>query len=275
MLREAGALEVHVRIASPPVKWPCFYGIDFASPAELIANASNAGATSEEMLDGVRRSIGADTLGYISTEGMIAAHRAAGLPAVLRMLRRRATRSHCPAKPRSARTSSSTCWRTRPAPVTVQSDNDNALGAAPSAPDGPPQPLKVIAGAAELKRIRWRRPLPAVPSCFKRLLHRVPVTGQAAGRRRDDVVDVVLRHDRVVCERLDQRPGQARRYRRHEADPPTRDGRRQERQHHDEAPAQPRLLGVDLHRVAVLEDVGPPTSQVRDFGTATSAASTR
>ncbi len=31
MLREAGAAEVHVRIASPPVKWPCFYGIDFAS----------------------------------------------------------------------------------------------------------------------------------------------------------------------------------------------------------------------------------------------------
>ena len=40
MLREAGAVEVHVRIASPPVKWPCFYGIDFATPAELIANAS-------------------------------------------------------------------------------------------------------------------------------------------------------------------------------------------------------------------------------------------
>ena len=39
MLREAGALEVHVRIASPPVRWPCFYGIDFASRAELIANA--------------------------------------------------------------------------------------------------------------------------------------------------------------------------------------------------------------------------------------------
>ena len=38
MLREAGAAEVHVRISSPPVKWPCFYGIDFASPAELIAN---------------------------------------------------------------------------------------------------------------------------------------------------------------------------------------------------------------------------------------------
>ena len=38
MLREAGAAEVHVRISAPPVKWPCFYGIDFATPAELIAN---------------------------------------------------------------------------------------------------------------------------------------------------------------------------------------------------------------------------------------------
>nr|WP_240945345.1 amidophosphoribosyltransferase [Rhodococcus sp. HNM0569] len=75
MLREAGALEIHVRIASPPVKWPCFYGIDFASPAELIANG--AGGTEHdsfaEMIDGVRRSIGADSLGYISIDGMIAA----------------------------------------------------------------------------------------------------------------------------------------------------------------------------------------------------------
>ncbi|MBJ8340405.1 MULTISPECIES: amidophosphoribosyltransferase [Antrihabitans] len=70
MLREAGALEIHVRIASPPVKWPCFYGIDFASPAELIANGAD---TIDEMLEGVRRSIGADTLGYISIDGMIAA----------------------------------------------------------------------------------------------------------------------------------------------------------------------------------------------------------
>src|SRR6267154_524549 len=38
MLREAGAREVHIRISSPPVKWPCFYGIDFATRAELIAN---------------------------------------------------------------------------------------------------------------------------------------------------------------------------------------------------------------------------------------------
>jgi len=70
MLREAGAVEVHVRIASPPVKWPCFYGIDFATPAELIANAVD---DKSEMLEAVRHAIGADTLGYISLRGMIAA----------------------------------------------------------------------------------------------------------------------------------------------------------------------------------------------------------
>ena len=70
MLREAGAAEVHVRIASPPVKWPCFYGIDFPSPAELIANAVE---DEGEMLEAVRQAIGADSLGYISLRGLIAA----------------------------------------------------------------------------------------------------------------------------------------------------------------------------------------------------------
>jgi amidophosphoribosyltransferase len=65
MLREAGALEVHVRIASPPVKWPCFYGIDFATRAELVASGLD--------IEGVRRSIGCDTLGYVSLEGLVAA----------------------------------------------------------------------------------------------------------------------------------------------------------------------------------------------------------
>jgi amidophosphoribosyltransferase len=67
MLREAGAKEVHIRIASPPVKWPCFYGIDFASPAELIAN----GLSPEEIC----RSIGADSLGYVSLDELVAASR--------------------------------------------------------------------------------------------------------------------------------------------------------------------------------------------------------
>src|SRR5690242_13612213 len=67
MLREAGAAEVHVRISSPPVLWPCFYGIDFATRAELIANGLDT--------EGVRASIGADTLGYISLPAMVAATR--------------------------------------------------------------------------------------------------------------------------------------------------------------------------------------------------------
>ncbi|MQW77913.1 amidophosphoribosyltransferase [Nocardioides sp. dk4132] len=65
MLREAGALEVHVRISSPPVKWPCFYGIDFATRAELIANGID--------VDEIAHSVGADSLGYISLDGMIEA----------------------------------------------------------------------------------------------------------------------------------------------------------------------------------------------------------
>jgi amidophosphoribosyltransferase len=65
MLREAGAVEVHVRISSPPVSWPCFYGIDFPTRAELLANGLDT--------DGIRRSIGADSLGYVSLAGLIAA----------------------------------------------------------------------------------------------------------------------------------------------------------------------------------------------------------
>ncbi|WP_240311790.1 amidophosphoribosyltransferase [Nocardioides houyundeii] len=65
MLREAGAREIHVRISSPPVKWPCFYGIDFATRAELVAN----GLSIEE----IRRSIDADSLGYIDIDELVEA----------------------------------------------------------------------------------------------------------------------------------------------------------------------------------------------------------
>jgi amidophosphoribosyltransferase len=65
MLREAGALEVHVRIASPPVKWPCFYGIDFATRDELIAGRSS--------VEEIRAAIGADSLGYVSLDELVAA----------------------------------------------------------------------------------------------------------------------------------------------------------------------------------------------------------
>jgi len=54
-----------VRISSPPVKWPCFYGIDFASRAELIANGIS--------VDEIRRSIGADSLAYVELDQLIEA----------------------------------------------------------------------------------------------------------------------------------------------------------------------------------------------------------
>jgi amidophosphoribosyltransferase len=62
MLREAGAREVHVRITSPPVRWPCFYGIDMPTRAELVA--------SDLLTDEVASYIGADSLGYLSLEAL-------------------------------------------------------------------------------------------------------------------------------------------------------------------------------------------------------------
>src|SRR5436305_14021253 len=67
MVFDAGAAEVHVRVSSPPVVSPCFYGIDLASEDEMIA----ADSTVEE----VRAAIGATTLAYISLDGLQAATR--------------------------------------------------------------------------------------------------------------------------------------------------------------------------------------------------------
>lgn len=65
MLRESGAAEVHLRITSPPIRHPCFYGIDMATPAELIAS----GLSIEE----IRDFVGADSLAYLSLEGLVTA----------------------------------------------------------------------------------------------------------------------------------------------------------------------------------------------------------
>ena len=62
MLFDAGAAEVHVRISSPPVVGPCFYGIDLADESELIAAARS--------VEEVRESIGATSLAYLSLEGL-------------------------------------------------------------------------------------------------------------------------------------------------------------------------------------------------------------
>ena len=63
MLREAGASEVHMRISSPPLRWPCFFGIDMPDRDELIA--------ARQDVEGVRDHIGADSLGHLSLEGML------------------------------------------------------------------------------------------------------------------------------------------------------------------------------------------------------------
>ena len=62
MLRDAGAAEVHLRISSPPTSWPCFYGIDTPTREELIASRH----TPEE----IARYVTADSLGYLSVEGL-------------------------------------------------------------------------------------------------------------------------------------------------------------------------------------------------------------
>jgi amidophosphoribosyltransferase len=71
LLRDGGASEVHVRVSSPPVRHPCFMGVDMATHKELIANRLD--------IEGIREQIGADSLGYLSLAGMEhAVHEALG-----------------------------------------------------------------------------------------------------------------------------------------------------------------------------------------------------
>lgn len=63
-LRRAGAKEIHMRISCPPIKWPCFYGIDFPSKQELIAASKSV----QETVDFIK----VDSLEYLSLEGMLA-----------------------------------------------------------------------------------------------------------------------------------------------------------------------------------------------------------
>jgi amidophosphoribosyltransferase len=70
MLRDAGAAEVHLRISSPPIAWPCFYGIDMADRDELVAARLD--------VPGITAAVGADSLAYLSLEGL---ERAIGRPA--------------------------------------------------------------------------------------------------------------------------------------------------------------------------------------------------
>jgi amidophosphoribosyltransferase len=65
MIRGAGARAVHVRISSPPIQWPCYYGIDTPTRKELIGSSHS--------VEEIRRYLGADSLGYLSLDGMLKA----------------------------------------------------------------------------------------------------------------------------------------------------------------------------------------------------------
>jgi amidophosphoribosyltransferase len=65
LIREAGAREVHFRISSPPVRFPCFYGIDMPTKEELLG--------SRKSVEDIRRHLDVESLGYLSLEGMLAA----------------------------------------------------------------------------------------------------------------------------------------------------------------------------------------------------------
>jgi len=70
LLREAGAREVHLRLASPPVRHPCFYGIDMPTRAELLA--------ADHSVEEIRAFLGVESVGYLSLEGMLACMRDLG-----------------------------------------------------------------------------------------------------------------------------------------------------------------------------------------------------
>ena len=65
MMFDAGAVEVHVRITAPPVKHPCYYGIDMADEDQLVA--------AKHSIEEIRQHIGATSLGYLSLEGVVKA----------------------------------------------------------------------------------------------------------------------------------------------------------------------------------------------------------
>jgi amidophosphoribosyltransferase len=62
-LRRAGAKEIHLRVASPPIRHACYFGIDFPDPETLIANTRS--------VEEIRDYLGVDTLHYLSLEGML------------------------------------------------------------------------------------------------------------------------------------------------------------------------------------------------------------
>ncbi len=94
ILKEAGAAEVHMRISSPPLKYPCFYGIDISTTQELIA--------AKKSVEEIREFIGADSLAFLSVDGLM-------------------SRSACTPTPRTAACASRTSTATTPPRSTITS----------------------------------------------------------------------------------------------------------------------------------------------------------
>jgi amidophosphoribosyltransferase len=63
MVRKAGAAEVHLRVSSPPYRWPCFYGMDTSDQSKLLAASKS--------IDEIAEHLGVDSLGYLSLNGLV------------------------------------------------------------------------------------------------------------------------------------------------------------------------------------------------------------
>ena len=62
-MRQAGAKEIHMRVSCPPIRFPCFYGVDFPTKEELLANNRN--------LEQIKEFLEVDSVGYMSLEGLL------------------------------------------------------------------------------------------------------------------------------------------------------------------------------------------------------------
>jgi amidophosphoribosyltransferase len=62
-LRQAGAEEIHMRVSCPPIRYPCYYGVDFPTKEELLANNRN--------LEQIKEFLEVDTVGYMSLDGLL------------------------------------------------------------------------------------------------------------------------------------------------------------------------------------------------------------
>ena len=105
MLRDAGAREVHMRITAPPITHPCFFGIDMGRRWELIA--------AHETIEEIRQDIGADSLGYLTPQGLVERHRPAARELLHGLLHGAATRWRC------RRSWTSWAWSRRPGRATA------------------------------------------------------------------------------------------------------------------------------------------------------------